>query len=236
MRRLSLLLLPVLLLVTACARPELEAFRKRPGPLVVNFQASGTEGRAVEQEYAAALRARLASRTWVVPEGVTAPGDVVQVDVQVHRVSREARSPNQSAKEAGVITGVAVGVASTLAGNRHGFLDGLFWGLWTAGHVAADERHERRAWAVAPNRVEGIVELRHPGDREPFLVLEFGPEEVLRAMDPMKPSEQEDPQRVREEEAKAFARVVVQRLSREFGWTPTREPMWYRLETPAPKE
>lgn len=228
MRRLNLILLPFLLLVTACARPELEAFRKQPGPLVVSFHASGREGQAVEQEYAAALRARLASRTWVVPEGGAAPGDAVQLDVQIHREARDSRSVGESAKQAGVVTGVAVGVASTLAGNRHGFLDGLFWGLWTAGQVAEERRHERRAWAISPNRVEGVVELRQRGQREPILVLEIGPEEVLRAMDPLKPSEQEDPQRVREEEAKAFARVVVQRLSLEFGWTMAREPMWHR--------
>ena len=137
MRRCSLLLpVPALVLVLACARPEVEAFRARPVPVVVRFEAPASlaERADVEKEYAAALRARLASRVTVVEEGVQPPAEHVVLDVRVTELRGARRDPSPAV--VGAITGVAVGALSAMAGNRDAAFDGFFWGLWAGVHAA----------------------------------------------------------------------------------------------------
>lgn len=72
---LAALAVPGLLLLTACQRPEVEAFTQHPRPVVVACtvrpEAPGSKDFAATME--AALRVRLASRVMVVSEGVTPP-------------------------------------------------------------------------------------------------------------------------------------------------------------------
>ncbi|MDP2876532.1 MAG: hypothetical protein Q8O00_10140, partial [Holophaga sp.] len=83
MKRL-LLVFPLMVLV-ACQRPEVDAFRRNPQPIRLTFSvpASVPEGEDVAKEYAAALRGRLASRTMVVPEGVKAPENAAELRVTI---------------------------------------------------------------------------------------------------------------------------------------------------------
>lgn len=226
----SLILLAPLAFV-ACKRPEVEAFRNAPPPLVVAFKAqdSGKDGEAVSQEYAAALRARLANRTTVVAERTPPPTPHVTLEIQVdRRETRRGGRPN--AAQVGVATGVIVGTLSAIAGDRDAFATGLWWGIWAGVNTASHNRHERRWWrdVVPPNLVQGQVRLMQPGLDEPLYVFTVEPEEVLDAMDPLRNADKEDPQRVREEEAKGFARVVVSRMSEKFHWPLRRDASWYR--------
>jgi hypothetical protein len=225
MRTLALPLTALLFL--GCTRPEVEAFQKRPLPMVVSFVAPDSGGPDVEKEYAAALRARLAVRTVVVPENVPPPAEAVELRVEINQLGRRERG--MTGAQVGVVTGVAVGVLSAMAGDRNAFGRGLWWGLWV-GHEAAheDRMAARRDRFISPNRIRGRVSLVQKGVRDPLAEFDVDPEEVLNAMDPLRPSEQEDLPRLREEEAKAFARVVASRLSELFGWPVAREPMWYR--------
>lgn len=232
MRTLALLL-PAALLVTACRRPEVEAFRAHPSPLVVSVQSGLDRNEAVESEYAAALRARLALRTPVVPETGIRPEGAADLRIRVYR--RPARmGSDPTPGEVGLITGVAVGTLSALAGSRDAVWNGLWWGLWAGAHSSTHRRYERSYGAVPPNLIRAEISLVQPGIAEPLWVFSVDPEEVLRAMDPLRPSELEDPQRVREEEAKAFARVVVGRLAERFDWPLRREPVY--IGTPERKD
>ncbi len=230
--RILAALASLLLLAVGCTRPEVEAFRRNPAPVAVSFRASAESAAAaeVEKEYAAALRARLASRVVVVPDQVPLPPQAVELRVEVS--SRERRPRGESeAVGVGVATGVAVGILGAVSGNRHAFWDGLFWGLWTGSRVAEHERYDRynrRYYVIPPNAVWGEARLLQSGQSEPLAIFEVSPREVLDAMDPLKPSEQEDRGRVREEEAKAFARVLVSKLADYFDWPLSREPRWYQ--------
>ncbi len=230
MRRCSLLLpVPALVLVLACARPEVEAFRARPVPVVVRFEAPASlaERADVEKEYAAALRARLASRVTVVEEGVQPPAEHVVLDVRVTELRGARRDPSPAV--VGAITGVAVGALSAMAGNRDAACDGFFWGLWAGVH-AAEAREYRERLGYLPNQVSAQVALRQPGIEEPLAALAVEPREVFDAMDPLRGSEREDPSRIREEEARAVARVVVAKLQDAFGWTAKARGSWYGPE------
>lgn len=229
------LMLPALLLV-ACRRPEVEAFQREPAPLVVAFQVDdrslARDGEAVGQEYAAALRARLATRATVVPERTAAPSPHVRLEVRVDRRDLKQGGRPDPAK-VGVATGVIVGTLSAMAGNRDAFADGLWWGLWAGMETAHHNRHHR--WwreVVPPNLIQGHVRLVQEGIEEPLWAFTVEPEEVLDAMDPLRHADKDDPQRVREEEARGFARVVVGRLAERFQWPLRREPSWFRSPEP----
>lgn len=230
-----LLVLPALLLVTACQRPEVEAFRQNPAPLVVavTLPSNLPNGDEIRQDYAAALRARLATRVTVVPDGVPPPAGAVDLVVTMNRLQEGRPGSSPSPAAVGVAAGVTVGALSAASGNRYGILDGLFWGLWTGTHVAVAQEHESRRLGYYPSRVGATISLvahgAGPGVR-PLTEFEVGGQEVINAMDPLRRSEADDPARVREEEARAFARVIVWRLQDEFGWTTRSKPSFYRPE------
>ena len=85
MRRAPWLFIPSILLVLGCTRPEVEAFRRQPAPVSVTVSLpSGLADReAFQKEYASALRARLATRVVVVPEGVKPPVGAAQLQVVI---------------------------------------------------------------------------------------------------------------------------------------------------------
>ena len=133
MRFLALAVPALVVLTTACSRPEVEAFRRNPPPLEVAFEVPRGIPRpeAVKAEYAAALRARLATRTTVVRMGTLPPPQAVTVRVQITEL-RPVKVSDASPGAVGVATGIAVGTLSALAGNRDAVFDGFFWGLWAA--------------------------------------------------------------------------------------------------------
>ena len=233
MRCLISTLLPLLLLI-ACRRPEVEAFGKHPTPIVVSIMISPgyTRSEAVKSEYAAALRAKLATCVTVVPAEATAPESAADLRVTVTRIRPYA---DPSPAVIGTATGVAVGTLSALAGNRDPFFDGLFWGLW-AGSAAADSQdwnHDRLGYN--PLRVSAEIKLEQRGIRNPLLEFSLDGRDVINAMQPLSPDDRHDETRIREEEAKAFARVVVSRLQEQFHWLPLAAPSYYKpTETPPP--
>ncbi len=240
MKRLFVVL-PVILLL-ACQRPEVEAFKRSPAPIVVSFAIPKDipQGEDVKREYSAALRAKLATRTMVVPEGVKAPENAAELRVTITEM-RAARSSDPSPAAVGVVTGVAVGTLSALAGNRDAIFDGFFWGLWAGGNASASRRNDVARLGYRPQQMEAQVGLYRAGDPEPLDTFAIEPLEVIDAMDPLRDADKEDEFRIREEEAKAFARVVVFKIQERFKWLPLAKPSWYGVreglreedETPA---
>jgi len=228
MRRASWLFFAPLLLAFGCQRPEVEAFRQRPTPVSVSvlMPAQVSDREAFQKEYAAAMRARLATRLVVVPEGVKPPAGAAELQVDIRDLSPSHGSPSPSL--VGATTGVAVGLLSAAAGNREGaFFDGLFWGLWAGSQASADR--DRTEWRLGyrPTAVRAEVRLVQPGNAEPLWVASIEPYEVVDAMDPLPLSARDDDGRIREEEAKGFARVVVRKLVDEFGWVQVTTQRFY---------
>ena len=242
MQRGSWCTLVILAGLLGCTRPEVEAFRQRPTPIAVKVSLpEGLAERALfEKEYASALRARLATRVTVVPEGVTPPAGAAELRVEIHDVSPGRERP--SAAAVGVAAGVTVGALSAASGNRGwGIVDGLFWGLWAGTHAAAHRDHTRNRLGYIPQVVRAQVRLVREGLQEPLWVTAIEPVEVVEAMDPLPPGLREDDGRIREEEARGFARAVVQKLSVDFQWTRLSEQRFYEApgtrkdDPPAPK-
>jgi len=234
MRRAPWLFIPSILLVLGCTRPEVEAFRRQPAPVSVSVSLpSGLADReAFQKEYASALRARLATRMVVVPDGVKPPVGAAQLQVVIRDLSPAPGQPSPAA--IGVATGVTVGAISAISGNRGwGIVDGLFWGLWAGSHASMHRERVQDRLGYMPTVVRAQVSLVQPGNSEPLWVESIEPVEVVEAMDPLPRGYRDDDGRIREEEAKGFARVVVQKLTAYFQWTRFTEQRFY--EDPAPK-
>ncbi len=236
MRRASWLFISPLLLLLGCTRPEVEAFRLRPTPVFVTVTLpSGLGDRdAFQKEYAAALRARLSTRLVVVAEGTQPPVGASELRVDIREILPAPGHPSPAA--VGLATGVTVGALSAASGNRGwGIVDGLFWGLWVGGHVAAHQQRPQYRLGYQPQAVRADVSLVQPGNPEPLWLDAIEPREVVEAMDPLPWGYRDDDGRIREEEAKGFARVVVQRLSAYFRLTRFTEQRFYG-EPPAGRE
>ncbi len=231
MRRAPWLFFSVLLGL-GCLRPEVEAFKLRPGPIsVVVSLPTGLEDRAgFRKEYASALRARLATRVVVVPEGVPPPAGAAELQVDIQDISPAPGRPSPAA--IGMATGITIGALSAASGNRGwGVMDGLFWGLWAGSHAAANRARAQDRLGYQPQVVKAQVRLVQPGNAEPLWVEAIDPMEMVEAMDPLPPGARDDDGRIREEEARGFARVVVQKLSLDFHWVRLSEQRFY--EDPA---
>ncbi|MDR3683678.1 MAG: hypothetical protein P4L11_08115 [Geothrix sp.] len=227
MRRASWLLIVPFLLVLGCVRPEVEAFRMRPAPVqvTVSLPAQLADREGLQKEYAAALRARLSTRLVVVAEGVKPPPGAVELRVVIQDISPSAH-PSPAA--VGVATGVTVGALSAVSGNRGwGVMDGLFWGLFVGGSVAAHQEREQHRLGYRPEAVRADARLLQPGNPEPLWVEAIEPREVVEAMDPLPWGYRDDDGRIEEEEARGFARVVVQKLSAYFHLTRYTEQRYY---------
>ncbi|WP_243383041.1 hypothetical protein [Geothrix alkalitolerans] len=242
MRRAPILLLVPLLLAVGCVRPEVEAFRRQPGPVSVSVSLpSGLADReSFQKEYASALRAHLATRVVVVPEGVKPPVGSAELQVDIRDVSPAPGQPSPTA--VGVAVGASVGALSAASGNRGwGVVDGLFWGLWAGSQAAMAQQNTRDRLGYRPQVVRAQVRLVQPGNPEPLWTEAIEPSEVVEAMDPLPPGSRDDDGRIREEEAKGFARVVVQKLSSEFHWMRLAEQRFYqepaaKTDEPAPSK
>lgn len=231
MKRVSLLLAASLTFM-ACTRPEVEAFRLKPAPVTVKMSIPSDipQGEEVRKEYAAALQAKLATRILVVPEGVQGPADMAVLDVSITDVKRYRSGASPVA--VGVATGVAVGLLGAASGNRYSAFDGFWWGLFAAHHAAHARRAELDRLGYRPLDVTAVVRLRQAGDEAgrtaPLAEFDVGGDEVIDAMDPLTRREAEDVGRIREEEARAFARIVVGKLQDRFGWSAHGSPTFYR--------
>ncbi|HEU4950717.1 MAG TPA: hypothetical protein VFT46_02135 [Holophagaceae bacterium] len=219
MRRAPALLPAALVLLTACQRPEVEAFRQNPRPVVVACTVlpdkPGAKDFAATLE--AALRVQLATRVVVVPEGVTPPPGAVRLEVQVTRKGLVTHGGASSAA-VGWSVGAGVGAMSAMAGDRDWFFDGLFWGLFASDAARGDQ--DRFAWlGYYPDDLDAQVRLMEAGDPEPLAVDDLGTADLLPALQPLRGNEGSDETRVEEAEAQAFARVLVARLSERFRWT-----------------
>lgn len=229
MRRAPILLFAPLMLILGCTRPEVDAFRRQPGPVCVSVSLpSGLVDReAFQKEYASALRAHLATRVVVVPEGVPAPTGAAELQVDIRDVSPAPRQPDPTT--VGVAVGATVGALSAASGNRGwSVVDGLFWGLWAGSQAAMARDHSRDRLGYRPQVVRAQVRLMQPGNPEPLWTEAIEPQEVVEAMDPLPPGSRDDDGRIREEEAKGFARVVVQKLSSDFHWMRLAEQRFYQ--------
>lgn len=244
--RSPLLAVPALALLVACVRPEVEAFRQAPAPIAVAFEVpADVQGRTdISKEYAAAIRARLATRATVIPEGVQGPANAATLRVTITDVREGRRSGDPSPVAVGVTTGVVVGTLNALAGNRNAGFEGFWWGLWAGTHAAAHQRHASDRLGWAPRRVTAVVDLVQPSaGTSPLASFDVDSQEVIDAMDPLSRADAEDDGRIREEEARAFSRVVVWKLQEQFGWTPKPRPSFWgerrnegREEPPTPAD
>lgn len=234
MRRALGILVPALSLLVGCTRPEVEAFRLRPAPILVtvNLPPQVPERALLEREYAAALRARLATRAEVVPEGVVPPPGAAHLQVNVREL-RPGGGPDPAA--VGLATGVAVGALSAAAGNRgYSVFDGLFWGLFAGAHTAAAQAQIQRRLGYQPQAISAEVSLTRPGFTQPLYEDSVSPSEVVRAMAPLPWGSREAEARIAEEEARALARVVVDKLAETFQWTRRLTPAYTQGLPPAP--
>ncbi len=205
MRRVSLMFIAPMLLVLGCVRPEVEAFRQRPTPVrvTVTLPSNLMDREGFQKEYASALRARLSTRLVVVPEGVKPPVGTAELQVDIREISPGPGSPSPAA--VGLATGVTVGALSAASGNRGwGVMDGLFWGLWVGGSVAAHQERVQHRLGYQPQAVRAEVRLLQPGNPEPLWVDSIEPREVVEAMDPLPRGYRDDDGRIREEEAKGL--------------------------------
>jgi len=228
MRRAPWLFLAPFLLVLGCTRPEVEAFRLRPAPVsvVVVLPTNLADRGFFQKEYAAALRARLATRLTVVAEGTKPPVGAAELRVDIRDISPAPGHPSPAA--IGVATGVTIGALSVASGNRGwGVMDGLFWGLWVGGSAAAHQDRVQHRLGYVPEAIRAEARLVQPGNPEPLWVDTIDPREVVEAMDPLPRGYRDDDGRIREEEAKGFARVVVQKLSSYFHLTRFTEERYY---------
>lgn len=231
MKRESLLLAASLTFM-ACTRPEVETFRLKPTPVQVKMSipADIPQGEEVRKEYSAALQAKLATRIMVVPEGVRGPVDTATLEVTITDVKRYRGGPSPAA--VGVATGVAVGILGAASGNRYSAFDGFWWGLFAAHHAVHARRAELDRLGYRPLDVTAIIRLRQAGEdaarTTPLAEFDVGGDEVVDAMDPLSRREADDVGRIREEEARAFARVVVTKLQEIFGWSGHGTPTFYR--------
>jgi hypothetical protein len=230
-----LAILPLVVLV-ACQRPEVEAFKRNPTPMVVTFAipAGVPSAEEVKKEYAAAMRAKLATRTTVVPEGVKAPENAAELRITITELRGPGSDPSPA--KVGVITGVAVGTLSAITGHRDAVFDGFFWGLWAGAHASNARRYDMARLGYRPMQVQAQVALFRAGDPEPLEAFAVEPYEVIDAMDPLNTSEKDDEFRVREEEAKAFARVIVFKIQERFNWLPLAKPSWYGVKEGVSRE
>jgi hypothetical protein len=239
MRPALTLLLPALLTGLACRRPEVDAFRQAPRPVVVRFQVPEEvpAREAVAKEYAAVLRHRLATRLEVVPEGVEPPADAAQISVII--TSMKAGQAEPTPGEIGVATGVTVGVVSGALGSRHPVWNGFWWGMF-AGHHASHARRYQDRLGFRPMRMEARLLLTQPGLKDPVVDMDLEPREIMEAMDPIRRADEDDPAAIRESEARGLARVVIRALDDQLELKP-RETRWYgekpkdQDERPAPK-
>jgi hypothetical protein len=220
MRRAPWLFLAPFLLILGCTRPEVEAFRQRPAPVsvVVVMPKNLVDRDFYQRDYADALRARLSTRLTVVAEGTKPPAGTVELRVDIQDISAPPDRPSPAA--VGVATGVTVGAISAAAGNRGwGVMDGLFWGLWAGGSVAATQDRVQHRLGYVPEAIRAEARLTQPGNPEPLWVESIDPGDVVDAMAPLPRGYRDDDDRIREEEAAGFARVVVQKLSSYFHLT-----------------
>lgn len=232
MRTRSALLLLPLLAVIACNRPDVEAFRRTPAPVTVNLElpADVPDREVHAKEYAAALRAKLATRLEVVPPGISAPpnADRLQVTIVGYRLSGQRRTPAAT----GVATGVTVGVLSAAVGNRSAVWDGFWWGMF-AGSVASDARAREEELGFQPMRVEARVLMTRADGKTVLADFDLNPRDIIHAMEPVRRGEEDDATRIAEVEAKALARVIVRELDERLELR-VRDPRWYR--DPSAKE
>lgn len=237
MRRATAFLPAALLLLVACQRPDVEAFRQNPKPVVVvcTVKPEGPGSKDFAATFEAALRVRLASRVMVVPEGVTPPPDAVRLEVSLERHGILTHSGHAGAVGVGV--GATVGVLSAAAGDRDWFFDGLFWGLFAGSNAAAEE--DRFAWlGYYPDDISSEARLMQPGNPEPLAVESISTSDIFQAMEPLPGREGSDETRVEEAEAQAYARVLVKQLGERFQWR-RNAPSYYGApavtpEAPAP--
>jgi hypothetical protein len=217
MRRSAAALVPACLaLLVACQRPEVEAYRQHPRPMVVACAVTpdGPGAKDFAATLEAALRVRLATRVEVVPEGITPPADAVRLEVQLER---KGILKSGSGAAVGWGVGVSVGALSAAAGDRDWFFDGLFWGLFAGSNAEASQ--DRFGWlGYYPDRIEAQVRLMEAGDPEPLAVESLDTGDILPALEPLRGGDGSDETRVEEAEAQAFARVLVGRLTERFQW------------------
>ena len=218
MHRATVIAPAALILLTACQRPEVEAFRQHPRPVVVACAVlpDGPGSKDFATTLEAALRVRLATRVTVVPEGIAPPPEAVRLEVKLERHGLVNGSSNTGAA-VGVGVGATVGVLSAAAGNRDWFFDGLFWGLWAGTNTA--EQQDRYAWlGYYPDRISSEARLMEPNDDEPLAVESIDTSELMHTLEPLHGDEGSDEVRVQEAEAQAYARLLVDRLTERFQW------------------
>lgn len=224
----------ILLTLPACRPPEYRSFQQSPPTVevLVSIRA-GADAGGLEREFAAALRARLASLVTVVPEGVTAPSGSTLLKIEIDSISRTNVSP----AAVGAATGVAIGVISAASSRDRvrgdgliSVLDGLLWGLAVASDVEASQRHKSTMLGYVPPKIKGLITMGNPNGPRPVYAEKISSKSVIDEMRPLRESERYDPSYLNDELARAFASAVVIKLQRRFGWPASSTLSWYETD------
>ena len=219
----------------ACRQPEFSAVSQSPQVMqvAVTVAAKIEDARDLEREFAAALRARLASYATVVPEGVTPPKGALRLTVEIDKMSRKKIDP------VAVGAGAAIAMGATRAASRAGrhwggggndilsTLDVALFGLDVAFNMDAKQQYRATYLGFFPPRISGLITLSHiDGDyKKPILIEGLKSARIIDALSPI--NDIRDQGAVDAAVARAIAKVVVGKLIDTFNWRASDIPSWY---------
>ncbi|MFN8009802.1 MAG: hypothetical protein U0P81_00195 [Holophagaceae bacterium] len=218
-------LLPALLLATACARPEVAAVAERRVPVAValSLPASVSDRTRLEGLYADAIRRQLAGRVAVLPAEAPVPVGTPRLLVTL---SVEASPSGAAAAQGGAFgdtlgTGYSLGAGkSLLPAMGDGILTGLVLGAISAGGASAREGYHARRLGYRPNHI--ACEIAFQDASGPVRVLgRTDAWAVVKRMQPLQAGPAPDPEAIRREEARALAEEVAARMEKH-GWSAPR--------------
>jgi len=227
----------LLLATLACGKPVAEPRPLGVRPLLVRLDCSGSEsGGGLDAScYGEALRDRLSNQARVLPTGHQEADEAATLVVRLRVLDGRSEVVRQAAgrgfdagfqegwKSTGKTEGDLKGVAFDVAA---GAVVGTFFGLVAAPVNAATAEtraiyHNARL-GYKPRHVVVQVALVETPDGPEHHLFETTAFDVVKAMQPMSNAEAREPGRLAREEAEALARVVSERMARDFGWQPER--------------
>ena len=220
----------------ACRPPEFNALSQSP-PVVdvaVAITAKDDDAQDLEKEFAAALRAKLASYATVVPEGVKPPDGAFRLMVEIDKMSR--KKINAAAVGAGAAVAMGAAHAVSRSSGRYGrsggsdflaILDAILFGLDIASDIEARQQYRAAYLGYFPPRISGQITLERIGGeyKKPIFIEGIKSARVIDALSPI--NGVGDQGAIDAAVAKAIAKVVVGKLKDAFDWRASAVPSWY---------
>ena len=223
----------------ACGKPAVEPRPMGGRSLLVHLDCPGCEpGGDLDARYGEALRDRLSNQARVLPPGHPEADEALTLVVRLRVLDGRSEVVRQAAgrgfqagfqegwKSSGKTGGGLKDAAFDLVA---GVVVGTFFGLVAAPVNAATAEtralyHNARLGYKPRHVVVQVALVETPGgpERQLFETTAF---DVVKAMQPMSNAEAREPGRLAREEAGALARVVSERMARDYGWQPERSAM-----------